>query len=215
MDRRFKTIDEKEMKYCVFGRLTVLGSIGRDKYSKTLWLCKCECGNLHKTRGDVLRNGQAQSCGCYAKEIISQRHKTHGLSKTRLYNIWILMVDRCYNVNNVGYDDYGGRKENPVRVCDEWRCDVVVFYNWAVTHGYQNNLTINRIDNNGNYEPGNCNWITMEEQNQNQTTTKIKSEQVPLIRDDTRTDSKIAAHYGVDQSTISRIRTRRTWKNIA
>lgn len=95
--------------------------------------------------------------------------RTHGLSNTRIYGIYRSMLRRCYNAKCKGYSDYGGRG---IKVCDEWRNDIHVFVNWALTHGYEDNLTIERKNNNLGYSPSNCCFITRSEQNKN--TTRIK-----------------------------------------
>lgn len=95
---------------------------------------------------------------------------THGLRDTRIYGIWHGMLQRCYNPSRPKYKDYGGRG---IGVCDEWRHDVKAFYEWAMSHGYADDLTIDRIDVNGNYEPSNCRWITIAEQSYNKSTSRL------------------------------------------
>ena len=92
------------------------------------------------------------------------RHKKHGMSNTRIYQIWADMKDRCFNENNKFYKRYGGRG---ITVCDEWSHDFQTFYDWAISNGYSDNLTIDRKDNDGNYEPSNCRWSTQHEQSMN------------------------------------------------
>ena len=145
------------MTGCRFNRLVVLKEWGR-KYRRReiTWLCKCDCGNLKEVTGNHLRMGNVKSCGCY-KHIFGWKH---GGTHTRLYNIWLDMKTRCYNLTSSNYRRYGGRG---IRVCPEWNKDFPVFRTWAMANGYQGHLTIDKIDNNGNYEPGNCQWLTRSE----------------------------------------------------
>lgn len=130
------------------------------KNGRAMWLCQCDCGNSTIVKGKQLLNGNTKSCGCLRKEVKIK----HGKYNTRLYTIWRSMKQRCYNKNNIRYNDYGGRG---IAVCDEWRNDFQAFYTWAVLHGYDNNLTIDRIDVNKDYEPNNCRWLTLPQQNRN------------------------------------------------
>lgn len=152
-----------------FSRLTVLDDF-KIQNNKTYWLCKCNCGNEKYVRADSLKDGSIQSCGCLMREVqksCENKHKTHGLTKTKLHNVWGSMKRRCYNKNVSRYENYGGKG---IKVCDEWQ-EFLPFYEWAIANGYQEGLTIERIDVNGNYEPSNCTWITMEEQAKNKTNT--------------------------------------------
>ena len=121
------------------------------------------------------------------------------------------MKERCYNSNNHAFHRYG---ERGIRICEEWLEKFESFYVWAITNGYRKGLTIERTDNDGNYEPGNCRWATFEEQAQNKSTTRISKKQVAMIRLDNRPNLAIANELGVNESTISRIKARFTWKNV-
>lgn len=148
-----------------FGRWKVIDKaekIGRIQ----MYLCKCECGNYGKVAHSNLTRGKSTSCGCFQKEDASKRFSTHGMRNTRLYDIYANMKDRCYNQNNSHYASYGGRG---ISACKEWLGEngFINFYNWAIANGYQENLTIDRIAVNGNYEPSNCRWATQEQQSNN------------------------------------------------
>lgn len=146
-----------------FGRLTVIGFDKQDEFRQYMWLCKCDCGNVVSIRGYSLRSGNTQSCGCIQKETNLKLRQTHGMTKTRIYNIWQSMKQRCSTPSVSCYKYYGGRG---ISVCDEWQ-SFEPFYQWAISNGYADNLTIDRIDVNGNYEPINCRWITIQEQQRN------------------------------------------------
>ena len=150
-----------------FGRLTVLKTFRRN--NKTYCEYQCDCGNIKTIYYYSLKKGNTKSCGCYNKELVSTLNRKHGLRQTRLYLIYYRMVSRCYNKNNNRYKNYGGRG---ITICDEWIHDFKAFYDWAMANGYQDNLTIDRIDVNGKYEPNNCRWATAKEQSNNKTNNK-------------------------------------------
>lgn len=160
-----------------------------------MWLCQCECGNILKVRAPDLKNGHTKSCGCLHKE--SKPNLTHGLGHTRLNNIWCNMKQRCFNPSNPGYHRYGGRG---ITMCDAWKNDFMEFYSWAMSNGYNDDLSIDRIDVDGNYEPSNCRWATQQEQSNN---TRIN--RFVLYEDKEYTMSELARHLNVDYSAIKKM----------
>ena len=154
-----------------YGRLVVLERAANDKHQKAMWLCQCDCGNQIIVRGGTLRSGQQKSCGCYNKELQANfkgRYK-HGGKDTRLYTIWKVMRQRCFNPHTTNYKNYGGRG---ITICEEWN-DFSRFREWALNNGYADNLSIDRINVDGNYEPQNCRWSTVVEQARNKRNTMM------------------------------------------
>jgi len=148
-----------------FGRLVVKKRDGKDKFGYVTWLCKCDCGNETVVRGSFLKSGTTQSCGCLKKE----NALTHGGSQTRLYRIWHGIIRRTEDSKRKEYANYGGRG---ISMCQEWRNDFAAFREWALNNGYSDDLSIDRIDNNGDYTPSNCRWVSKYEQANNRTDTR-------------------------------------------
>lgn len=142
------------------GKLVALYPTDEMKHGKTVWMCQCDCGGTRKATVNDILFGYVTSCGC------ANIH--HGLCHTKLYNVWKSMKQRCNNKNNHAYKWYGGKG---VKVCDEWNGSHSYenFYKWAMASGYKEGLTIDRIDPDGNYEPNNCRWITISEQQRNRS----------------------------------------------
>lgn len=152
-----------------FGRLTVLGSAGRGENRKLRWLCVCDCGRETVVGSAYhLRSGNTKSCGCLRKDVAREMHYTHRGEGTRLYNIWNNARQRCGNPNNPDYYLYGARG---VVVSKEWS-SFGAFQEWAFSNGYRDDLTLDRIDPDGNYAPDNCRWATWLEQRHNQRRCK-------------------------------------------
>ena len=165
-----KALDLTGQKY---NRLKVVNFDGvrRDSKGRTFryWKCKCDCGSEVYLTTHALRSGNTKSCGCYNLELLKKRNYLHGMSNSRIYTTWKNMKSRCYYPKNAEFKNYGGRG---IKICDEWKNDFQVFYEWSIKHGYKEELTIDRIDNNGNYQPDNCRWVDMAVQSRNTSRTR-------------------------------------------
>ena len=169
-----------------YGKLVVKKYYGKKRCGdrfKTMWLCKCDCGNEKAISTGDLQSGHTTSCGCYHKEIVGALNRKHNLSNKcgRLYPLWKSIKYRCYCETSKDFHKYGGRG---ITMCDEWKNDFKSFYDWAIANGYKeektdkglNILTIDRIDVNGNYEPSNCRFVTNSIQAKNKRNTMSDSE---------------------------------------
>lgn len=179
-----------------FGRLTVLGYSHIDTRGYVCWNCSCECGNTVVVRGKHLTSGTTKSCGCLRSERIRASLQKHGLCDTRLHRIWRRMKERCFNPAHSSFHCYGGRG---ITVCEEWCRDFTTFYHWAMANGYRDDLTIDRIDVNGNYEPTNCRWATQREQSNNRRTNLFLT-----YNGKTQTLAEWCRETGLGRSTIYR-----------
>lgn len=180
-----------------FGRLVVIERTGSNKQGDVMWRCKCDCGTIKEVTATHLRSGASKSCGCLRKEITQRNRTTHGMKGTRLYNIWSSMKRRCSpSCDKRVYDRYYGRG---IRVCDEWKDDFSAFAKWALSNGYSDELSIDRIDNDGNYEPSNCRWADMEEQGNNRNNSRCIT-----CRGETLTISQWARKIGMHDSNLRR-----------
>lgn len=150
-----------------FNKLTVIDrGPTNSKRGEAMWICQCECGVTVQVSTNDLKSGHNKSCGCLRQAFMNRRK---GLSRSRIYSIWRGMKRRCCDENNKDYNGYGARG---IKVCDEWKNNFMSFYNWAMENGYRDNLTIDRIDNDGDYKPSNCRWVTNTEQCANRRTNR-------------------------------------------
>ena len=157
----------------VFGRLTVIERVPTIHCGETRWRCKCSCGNEVVTTTGRLRNGSAKSCGCLHRESarnLGAKSKTHGSTHTRLYRIWANMKTRCLNPRNKNFEHWGLRG---ITICDLWKTSFEEFQKWAIRSGYNDTLTLDRIDNMKGYSPENCRWVTAKIQARNTRKNRI------------------------------------------
>ena len=187
-----------------FARLTLLKELpacrGRN------WECICDCGNKLIVKESLLREGSVKSCGCLKKEYAEKGNVVHGFNKTRIQRIYFSMLSRCYSKKHIHYKNYGGRG---IKVCDEWLGDdgLKNFGEWSLKNGYSDNLSIDRIDNNGNYEPNNCKFSTpLQQQNNTRRNHYVE------YNGDVLSLSQMARKYNIETSTFyNRVRK---WKDI-
>lgn len=187
-----------------FGRLTTIEPVGKQGKG-ILWLCLCDCGKESVVLGSELNGNRVRSCGCLSQELAAERGRkrltTHGLSHSRLYKIWVDMLSRCENKNVANYERYGGRG---IKVCEEWH-NFELFATWAFSNGYAEDLSIDRENVNGNYEPGNCKWATrIEQQNNRRDSTRL------AYNGETHTLPEWERITGINRSTL-RSRVRNGW----
>ncbi|OBG93885.1 hypothetical protein A9X05_09150 [Mycobacterium sp. E3298] len=152
----------------IFGLLKVIYKLDKEDVSRPYWMCECECGSLKVHTSSSLNN--TLSCGCLGRKLTTERSTKHGMAHTRLYKIYKGMKKRCYSENAQNYKHYGGRG---IILSSDWLGDegFTNFKDWSLENGYTDELTIERIDVNGNYEPNNCCWIPKKEQFRNKTNT--------------------------------------------
>lgn len=193
-----------DLKGKKFGRLTTIEECGKDDRKQILWLCECECGNKIKTTAYRLNKGKTRSCGCLMSDInkkqakiLGENNKTHGLSNSRIYKTYRGIKDRCLNHNDMHYSDYGGRG---VYICEEWLGDngFVEFYSWAMCNGYDDSLTIDRIDVNGNYDPSNCRWVNLKTQANNKRRNRFIE-----YNGEIKTLAQWSDHFGINRVTLA------------
>lgn len=170
---------------------------------RAMFLCKCECGKIRKTQAQELYKDKVYSCGCTIRPFERKpSNKIHGETKTRLHNIWVGMKTRCYIKNHHSYKYYGARG---IVVCDEWKNDYMAFATWARSNGYKDNLSLDRIDVNGNYTPENCRWVD----NKTQANNKRNNAYI-TVNGETHTRTEWAKKMGINAGAIL-ARQKRGW----
>lgn len=191
-----------------FGRL-VVESVRRERRGKRDMIiarCRCDCGTVKDVFWQALADRRVKSCGCLHRALAAERGRRlltrHGDSHTRLYGIFMNMKERCYNHRHVHYANYGGRG---IGICDEWRGDFAAFREWAMSHGYDDTLSIDRIDNDRGYSPDNCRWVDAKTQCNNRRTNRMLT-----VGERTHTMAEWARLTGIRKSTILR-RLERGW----
>lgn len=178
-----------------YGRFTVVSRAANNKKGETMWNCICDCGNTRTVFAYHLKSGHSKSCGCITKK--------HGMFGTRLYKIWDGMKYRCHNSNSTAYKNYGARG---IIVCEEWRNNFQTFYDWSISHGYSADLTLDRLDVNGNYEPSNCRWATDIQQHNN-----TRKNHYVTYNGETHTIAEWSRITGINPSTLNSRITTKGW----
>lgn len=176
-----------------FGRLIVIErykSIRKQWY----WVCKCDCGKTTIVKAALLRSGNTKSCGCLQNDSRRLNRKTHGMSGFRPYYVWKDMKKRCYDKTKKGYKNYGGRG---IKICKEWINNPNLFCEWMFANGYKKGMTIERINNDGDYKPSNCKLATMKEQCRN-----MRRNRFLVINGESKTISEWVETYRIPYSTI-------------
>lgn len=189
-----------------FGKWTIIEEIAPKIISnkpRRMFRCQCECGNIGEVQLSCLRNGHSTSCGCEQKKKASIANTKHGLEKHPLYNTWKNMKKRCNYPNAPEYENYGGRG---ISVCEEWSNSFQNFYDWAINNGWSRELTIDRIDTNGNYCPENCRWANVETQMNNTT----KNHYIEYNRN-TYTLSTLSKHLNIPYNIVRYRLSRCKW----
>ena len=185
-----------------FGRWLVESRAENDKDGNARWNCVCDCGTRRVVSAHSLRRGRSQSCGCLQRDIVKRNSTKHGCvsaakdsAEYKLYNVWRSMRGRCKTPTHQSYKDYGGRG---ISVCKVWDDDFSTFYSWAIENGYAPGLSLDRIDNNGNYSPSNCRWTNHTVQCNN-----TRNNHRITFNGETHTLKEWSDIVGISQETLS------------
>jgi len=195
-----------------FGKLIVIKRMGNNKWGGSCWLCKCDCGNITEVRVNHLTSGHTKSCRCIKIETFKKTHGYYIYGTPKIYETWHSMIQRCNNKNSMSYKWYGARG---IKVCERWKD----FNNFFEDMGKKpDGLTIERKDNDGNYEPDICKWATQKENNRNNRGTKLNPLKVKIIKkllkESYLTQTNIGDIFGVHNTTISKINLGKCWCDI-
>jgi hypothetical protein len=221
-------VKRSDLTGLVFGRLLVIGFSrstlmgAKTPKKRVFWRCRCECGEETEVQTSNLNGRNVESCGCLARDRVRERNRTHGRSKTQIHHVWTQMRQRCENTNNPNYRNYGGRG---IRVCDRWkgpggfeRFLADVGERPAGRAARRTPWTLDRINNDGDYEPGNVRWATDEQQAKNRRNPKLTTEAARLIKDLILVgadDHTIGAMFHVTPGHVSGIRHGRCYAYVA
>ena len=186
-----------------FGSLVVTSRAENSRTGKTMWLCQCDCGEKKVIFATSLTRGLTRSCGCLNKSVAMERMRKHQLSGHRLYRIWTDMKKRCTNPSCKSFANYGGRG---IKVCPQWENNFQLFYTWSLLHGYSDNLSLDRIDVNGDYHPDNCRWVDKLTQ-----TNNCRTNHYLTFDGKTQSIAEWARELGVSDSVIRQRLSKLGW----
>ena len=176
-----------------FGRLIAIEVVGKNSKNESIWKCRCDCGNTTEVLMGRLVRKKTKSCGCYRRDFQKYDAKYNEIIYPRLYRIWSKMIQRCLSPNSDAYKNYGARG---ITICKEWY-DFNKFRDWALLNGYRDDLTIDRINNDGNYEPSNCRWA-----NRIQQANNTRANRHLTYNGKTMTFANWARELGINKSTL-------------
>lgn len=187
----------KDLTGKTFGKLQVIQRGKTDKSKKIHWICRCECGKICDVEAARLVSGRAVRCKDCSLKIVAEKNKKHGKCHSRIYAIYSGMKNRCFNSGNYSYDKYGKRG---ITVCEEWIGENGFdnFCKWAMENGYNDELSIDRIDVNGNYEPSNCRWVSIKEQQNNKRNNHFET-----YNGETKTLKQWSEDLGIDYFVLT------------